>query len=198
MSFARSAALVAVLGFVSTVAPLAIAQNFRISVTNNFGGPCDGATTNYVYVNQTSTVTLNLSTCARSVTISGWVNGTPDSTQDIPRIVLTGGPSAFPVDIGMGSFGQTDSRGSFGARHWGGLDASAVGGPNGKVDCCEPCYPEYYEDGNVDQDDIDYLTNVVAGGGNQTNHDPDFNRHGNVDQDDVAELINTMGGGGCP
>jgi len=71
-------------------------------------------------------------------------------------------------------------------------------GPNGKIDCCEPCYPDYNEDGNVDQDDVTYLTNVIAGGSNPTNHDPDFNRDGNVDQDDVADLINTVGGGGCP
>lgn len=175
-----------------------LAQNFRISVTNAPGTPCGGTTTHHYYTNQSTQVTLVLPTCARYVMIYGWVNGAPDVSQDIPRIVLSGGPSAFPVDIGMGSFIYTDSPGSSGARNWSGLDASAVGGPNGKVDCCEPCYPEYYEDGNVDQDDIDYLTNVVAGGGNQTNHDPDFNRHGNVDQDDVAELINTMGGGGCP
>lgn len=58
--------------------------------------------------------------------INGWINGTPDVTQDIPRIIFTGGPSAFPVDIGMGSFIYTDSPGANGARNWGGLDASAV------------------------------------------------------------------------
>jgi hypothetical protein len=73
-----------------------------------------------------------------------------------------------------------------------------VVGPNGKIDCCEPCYPDYNEDGSVDQDDVTYLINVVGGGSNPTNHDPDFNRDGNVDQDDVADLINTVGGGGCP
>jgi hypothetical protein len=60
------------------------------------------------------------------------------------------------------------------------------------------CDPDLNQDGNVDQDDIAYLINVVGGGGNPTGIDPDFNQDGNVDQDDVSALINTVGGGGCP
>lgn len=103
-----------------------LAQNFRISVTNAAGTPCGGTTTHHYYTNQTTQVVLALPTCARYVMIYGWVNGVPDVTQDIPRIIFTGGPSAFPVDIGMGSFVYTDSPGASGARNWGGLDASAV------------------------------------------------------------------------
>lgn len=61
-----------------------------------------------------------------------------------------------------------------------------------------PCDPDMNQDGNVDQDDVGYLINVVGGGDNPTGIDPDFNQDGNVDQDDVAALIDTVGGGGCP
>ncbi|MCC6950853.1 MAG: DVUA0089 family protein [Phycisphaerales bacterium] len=60
------------------------------------------------------------------------------------------------------------------------------------------CDPDVNQDGNVDQDDVSYLINVVGGGDNPTGIDPDFNQDGNVDQDDIAALINTVGGGGCP
>jgi hypothetical protein len=62
----------------------------------------------------------------------------------------------------------------------------------------QACDPDVNQDGNVDQDDVAYLINVVGGGPNPTGIDPDFNQDGNVDQDDIAALINTVGGGGCP
>ncbi len=61
-------------------------------------------------------------------------------------------------------------------------------------DCC----PDLTADGNVDQDDVNYLANVIAGGENPLGVDPDFNRDGNADQDDVLALINAVSGGGCP
>lgn len=60
------------------------------------------------------------------------------------------------------------------------------------------CDPDLNGDGNVDQDDVAYLVDVVGGGSNPTGVDPDFNRDGNVDQDDVAALINVIAGGACP
>jgi hypothetical protein len=60
------------------------------------------------------------------------------------------------------------------------------------------CLPDLNDDGNVDQDDVGYLINVVAGGDNPTGINADFNCDGNVDQDDVTAIINTIGGGGCP
>ncbi|MCC6952275.1 MAG: hypothetical protein IT433_12635 [Phycisphaerales bacterium] len=66
------------------------------------------------------------------------------------------------------------------------------------VNTAPPCDPDVNQDGNVDQDDVSYLINVVGGGDNPTGIDPDFNQDGNVDQDDIAALINTVGGGGCP
>jgi len=64
--------------------------------------------------------------------------------------------------------------------------------------CPPSCDPDVNQDGNVDQDDVGYLINVIGGGENTTGIDPDFNQDGNVDQDDVGALINTIGGGGCP
>ncbi|MDX2131847.1 MAG: hypothetical protein SFY69_07330 [Planctomycetota bacterium] len=61
-----------------------------------------------------------------------------------------------------------------------------------------PCDPDLNQDGNVDQDDIEYLVGVVAGGSNGTGIDPDFNQDGNVDQDDIAALTDVVGGGPCP
>jgi hypothetical protein len=60
------------------------------------------------------------------------------------------------------------------------------------------CDPDLNQDGNVDQDDIAYLINVISGGENPTGIDPDFNLDGNVDQDDVSALINVVAGGACP
>lgn len=60
------------------------------------------------------------------------------------------------------------------------------------------CDPDANQDGNVDQGDVDYVINVVAGGDNPTNFDADFNRDGNVDQGDVDTLINVVAGGNCP
>lgn len=61
-----------------------------------------------------------------------------------------------------------------------------------------PCDPDLSRDGNVDQSDIDYLLNVIAGGANPNGVDPDFNRDGNADSADVDSLINTVAGGACP
>jgi len=80
----------------------------------------------------------------------------------------------------------------------------ALGGPEarGIVYLRQPsgggCDPDANQDGNVDQDDVSYLINVVGGGENPTGIDPDFNQDGNVDQDDIAALINVVAGGECP
>ncbi|MFA6047058.1 MAG: M36 family metallopeptidase, partial [Phycisphaerales bacterium] len=60
------------------------------------------------------------------------------------------------------------------------------------------CDPDLNQDGNVDQGDIDYLINVVAGGANPTNINPDFNSDGNADQGDIDSLLNVVAGGACP
>lgn len=64
--------------------------------------------------------------------------------------------------------------------------------------CTPACDPDLNKDGNVDQSDVDYLLNVVAGGDNPSVIDPDFNKDGNVDQNDIDALINTIAGGDCP
>lgn len=60
------------------------------------------------------------------------------------------------------------------------------------------CDPDANQDGNVDQGDVDYLVNVIAGGSNPAVFDPDFNRDGNVDQGDVSSLLDVVAGGACP
>lgn len=59
------------------------------------------------------------------------------------------------------------------------------------------CDPDYNQDGNADQADIEYLINTI-GGENSPPLDPDFNHDGNLDQGDIDALINTIAGGGCP
>ncbi|MBI1191255.1 MAG: hypothetical protein GC200_11315 [Tepidisphaera sp.] len=61
-----------------------------------------------------------------------------------------------------------------------------------------PCDPDYNQDGAVDQGDVDYLINVIAGGANPSGRDPDFNQDGVADQTDVDALVNAVAGGGCP
>jgi hypothetical protein len=50
----------------------------------------------------------------------------------------------------------------------------------------------------ADQGDVDYLVNVIAGGGNPTGVDADFNQDGVADQGDVDALVNVVAGGPCP
>jgi glycosidase len=61
-----------------------------------------------------------------------------------------------------------------------------------------PCDPDFNQDGNVDQDDIACLAQVVAGDASCSGADPDFNADGNVDQDDVDALAQVVAGGACP
>ena len=60
------------------------------------------------------------------------------------------------------------------------------------------CDPDINQDGNVDQNDVDYLIDVIAGGPNPVGADPDFNQDGNVDQNDIEGLISVVSGGDCP
>jgi methionine-rich copper-binding protein CopC len=61
-----------------------------------------------------------------------------------------------------------------------------------------PCDPDFNADGNVDQDDIACLAQVVGGDDACSSLDPDFNRDGNVDQDDIDALAQVVGGAPCP
>ncbi|MFA6045933.1 MAG: dockerin type I domain-containing protein [Phycisphaerales bacterium] len=61
-----------------------------------------------------------------------------------------------------------------------------------------PCDPDVNHDGNVDQGDIDYLINIIAGADNPAGVHRDFNRDGNADQGDIDALINVVAGGPCP
>ncbi|MDX2132816.1 MAG: hypothetical protein SFY69_12270 [Planctomycetota bacterium] len=61
-----------------------------------------------------------------------------------------------------------------------------------------PCDPDVNQDGNVDQDDVACLAQVVGGDPTCSNADPDFNRDGNVDQDDISTLAQVVAGAACP
>ncbi len=60
------------------------------------------------------------------------------------------------------------------------------------------CDPDFNGDGNVDQDDIACLAQVVAGDPACSGFDPDFNGDGNVDQDDIDALAQVVAGAACP
>ncbi|MBI1191107.1 MAG: hypothetical protein GC200_10560 [Tepidisphaera sp.] len=66
----------------------------------------------------------------------------------------------------------------------------ACGGPT--------CDADVNRDGALDQGDVDYLINVIAGGGNPEQSNPDFNTDGAADQGDIDALINVVAGGPCP
>ncbi|MDX2130745.1 MAG: hypothetical protein SFY69_01675 [Planctomycetota bacterium] len=61
-----------------------------------------------------------------------------------------------------------------------------------------PCEPDFNQDGNVDQDDLACLAQVVAGDPSCSDADPDFNGDGNVDQDDISSLAQVVAGAPCP
>ena len=60
------------------------------------------------------------------------------------------------------------------------------------------CDPDFNADGNVDQDDIACLAQLVAGDPSCSSNDPDFNADGNVDQDDIDALAQVVAGAECP
>jgi len=96
------------------------------------------------------------------------------------------------MDLADGSTGEWNSGVAVTAADLAAFDAAFPG-------ICPPaCDPDVNQDGNVDQDDVSYLINVVGGGDNPSGIDPDFNQDGNVDQDDVAALIDVVAGGACP
>ncbi|MFZ2874310.1 MAG: dockerin type I domain-containing protein [Phycisphaerales bacterium] len=59
------------------------------------------------------------------------------------------------------------------------------------------CDGDFDWDGNVDQEDVRYLVNILGGAHNETGRWADYNRDGNEDQDDALALIHTIAGGGC-
>lgn len=60
------------------------------------------------------------------------------------------------------------------------------------------CDPDYTQDGNVDQGDVDCLIDLIAGNPVCSPLDPDFNQDGSADQSDVALLIAVIAGQPCP
>ncbi|MDX2131865.1 MAG: choice-of-anchor R domain-containing protein [Planctomycetota bacterium] len=67
-----------------------------------------------------------------------------------------------------------------------------------RIDGTRTCDPDFNQDGNVDQDDIECLAQVVAGDPSCSPLDADFNGDGNVDQDDIDALAQVVAGQPCP
>ncbi|MFZ2874311.1 MAG: M36 family metallopeptidase [Phycisphaerales bacterium] len=81
-----------------------------------------------------------------------------------------------------------------------GADSSVEGGVDNVLISCvvQCCDGDYNRDGNNDQDDINLLVDVVAGGPNPGGLDPDFNQDGNVDAGDIAALVDFVASAECP
>lgn len=60
------------------------------------------------------------------------------------------------------------------------------------------CDPDYDGNGIADQDDVNRLIHLIAGGTGFTCKNLDFNRDGIADQTDVDALIDRIAGGECP
>lgn len=80
----------------------------------------------------------------------------------------------------------------------GSLDLGYKSSPNTRLTVVASCSADINCDGNVDQDDVGCIINVVAGNLGCECADPDFNQDGNVDQDDAIAIINVVAGGPCP
>ena len=108
-----------------------------VTVYHSSVWPCDGQIEAVYLLAPGEDAVINLSTCADRVNIVT----TPVTTVDIGRLVFTGGPSTFPVDIvlGEGEIIQSDNRGTPVGRDWEGMDASLLnetrfaGGINGSL-----------------------------------------------------------------
>jgi hypothetical protein len=100
----------------------------------------------------------------------------------------------FPVQILPAAPDRFHVRGTSGSNLTVGFDIIAGGTPSGG----SGCEPDFNQDGNVDQDDIACLSQVVAGDPSCSDQDPDFNGDGNVDQDDIDALAQVVAGSPCP
>jgi hypothetical protein len=121
------------------------------------------------------------------------MNGTPITDgQTLPSGGVATGATTATLTIGTGGFTSSGWTIDCVATTPCGSAVSAAA----RLDAC--CEPDVNGDGNVDQDDVAYLVNVLAGGANPTGIDPDLNRDGNADQEDVSALVGVVAGGPCP
>ena len=162
---------------------------------------CTAATNNppVAVAGNDQTVNASPGQTSATVVVDGSASFDPDAGDSIASYrwsegttVIQDGPAfcstTLPVGQHMLTLTVTDT---FGATGTDAVNINVVGsGPS--------CDPDVNQDGNVDQGDIDYLINVVAGGSNTTGIDPDFNQDGNVDQGDIDALLNVVAGGACP
>ncbi len=133
-----------------------------------------------------------------SVTLDGSASFDPDGTittylWSLNDVTLASGPTpvavvTLPIGLHVVTLFVTDNRGSTTS------DDVLISIQGAGV----PCDADFNQDGNVDQDDIACLAQVVAGDPSCSDSDPDFNGDGNVDQDDIDALMQVVAGGPCP
>ncbi|MFZ2874115.1 MAG: hypothetical protein WAZ94_06500 [Phycisphaerales bacterium] len=137
------------------------------------------------------TVTFTITTIGNAGGFQWRFEGQPLTDGALPSgAVVSGATTDTLVIVGA----QSSEAGDYDAVVTGACGGATSNAVTLFVDCC----PDVSQDGNVDQDDVMYLINVIGGGDNPTGIDPDFNRDGNVDQDDVTALIDVVAGGACP
>jgi hypothetical protein len=171
-----------------------------ICATNDYAGECGLSTTSrdvwFAYTPPCNG-TVTMESCTRSYdTVLSVYTGVCGGLSLV--ICNDDAGSQQPCPFTLGSVLSFNASGgtTYLVRASGFNNQSGTGTLNISVAC--GCDPDLNQDGNVDQDDITYLINVVAGGPNPTGINPDFNNDGNVDQDDITALINVVAGGPCP
>ncbi|MFA6046251.1 MAG: kelch repeat-containing protein [Phycisphaerales bacterium] len=117
----------------------------------------------------------------------GNVSGSHTSTLTLSAITSADGAAAYHCVVSNACGSATSA------------DAALTVLPAYSVACGGPgCDADVNQDGNVDQGDVDYLVNVIAGGANPVGVDADFNHDGNLDQGDIDAIVNVVAGGACP
>lgn len=145
------------------------------------------------------TVNLNPGETEATIIVDGSASSDPDAGDLIASYrwnegsrVIQDGPAfcstTLPAGMHTLTLTVTDT---FGATGTDTVLINVVGAGGG-------CNPDFNDDGVVDQGDIDYLINAIAGGGNPNGRETDFNQDGVSDQTDLDALINVVAGGACP
>jgi trimeric autotransporter adhesin len=145
-----------------------------------------------VEVDPGGTITLNWELTGGAVTSRRWYrNGVALSDGEAPGVGVTTGATTSTLTItGAGGLAE----GAYLC-----VASSACGQVTLRTTPVRVrCDGDFTLDGMVDQDDVAYLVNAIAGGGNPSGRDLDFNRDGNVDQEDYLLLVHVAGGGACP
>lgn len=143
--------------------------------------------------NEGESVQLDWTLSSPAMNYNWYANGQPLTDADIPGVGLASGTHTASLRIDNL---QPGSAGTIWCSAYDGCQILTLSTTTLTVN--RVCNLDFNADGNVDQGDIDYLINIVAGGDNPESRDPDFNHDGNADQSDIDALINAIAGGSCP